>query len=200
MNIEIKNPYNQKVVGSVCQAQEKDIEEAIQKSVQAFEITKQLSSFERSEILKKIIQGLELHAKELAETISQEMGKTIREAQRETSRSINTFTLAMEESKRLLGEVIPLDHLSTTKSRLGLTKRFPIGPLLAISPFNYPLNLVSHKVAPALACGNTVILKPPPHAPTTSLNLSKIPFEKIKFFKKKKKFGPPQKRPQKTHF
>src|SRR3989344_3487013 len=104
--VEIKNPYNQKTVGSVCQAQEKDIEEAIQKAVQAFEITKQLSSFERSEILKKIIQGLERHAKELAETISQEMGKTIREAQRETSRSINTFTLAMEESKRLLGKVI----------------------------------------------------------------------------------------------
>ncbi|MBI3017351.1 MAG: aldehyde dehydrogenase family protein [Deltaproteobacteria bacterium] len=177
MNIEIKNPYNQKVVGTVCQAQEKDIEEAIQKSVQAFEITKQFSSFERSEILKKIIQGLELHEKELAETISQEMGKTIREAQRETSRSINTFTLAMEESKRLLGEVIPLDHLSTTKSRVALTKRFPIGPILAISPFNYPLNLVSHKVAPALACGNTVILKPPPQAPITSLKLAKIIME-----------------------
>ena len=172
--IEIKNPYSQKVVGCVYQAQEKDIEEAIQKAVQAFEITKQLSSFERSEILKKIIQGLESHAKELAETISQEMGKTIRESQRETSRSINTFTLAMEESKRLLGEVIPLDHLATTKSRIALTKRFPLGPILAISPFNYPLNLVAHKVAPALACGNTIILKPPPQAPLTSLKLAKI--------------------------
>ncbi len=174
---EIKNPYNQKIVGCVHQAQEKDCEEAIQGAVQAFETTKQLSSFERSEILKKIIQGLESHAKELAETISQEMGKTIRESQRETSRSINTFTLAMEESKRLLGEVIPLDHLATTKSRMALTKRFPIGPILAISPFNYPLNLVSHKVAPALACGNTIILKPPPQAPITSLKLAKIIME-----------------------
>ena len=175
--VEIKNPYNQKVVGLVSQAQEGDIEEAIEKAVQAFEITKHLSSFERSEILKKIIQGLEHHSKELSETISQEMGKTIRESQRETSRAINTFTLAMEESKRLLGEVIPLDHLATTKSRLALTKRFPLGPILAISPFNYPLNLVAHKVAPALACGNTVILKPPPQAPITSLKLAKIIME-----------------------
>lgn len=159
------------------QAQEKDCEKAIQKSVQAFEVTKKLSSFERSEILKKIIQGLENQAKEFAETISQEMGKTIRESRRETSRSINTFTLAMEESKRLLGEVIPLDHLATTKSRVALTKRFPIGPILAIAPFNYPLNLVAHKVAPALACGNTVVLKPPPQAPITSLKLSKIIME-----------------------
>jgi len=175
--IEIKNPYTQKIIGTVHQAQEKDCEEAIQSAVCAFEITRQFSSFERVEILKKITQGLESHAQELAETICQEMGKTIRESRRETSRSINTFTLAMEESKRLLGEVIPLDHLPTTKSRLALTKRFPIGPILAISPFNYPLNLVSHKVAPALACGNTIVLKPPPQAPMTSLKLAKIIME-----------------------
>ena len=105
--IEIKNPYTQKIIGTVHQAQEKDCEEAIQSAVCAFEITRQFSSFERVEILKKITQGLESHAQELAETICQEMGKTIRESRRETSRSINTFTLAMEESKRLLGEVIP---------------------------------------------------------------------------------------------
>jgi len=151
-----------------------DIEHVIQKAVSAFEFTKNLSSFERSEILKKIAQGIEKNSNDFSQTITHEIGKTIRESERETSRSINTFLGAAEEAKRINGEIISLDHLSTTPKRMALVSRFPIGPILAISPFNYPLNLVAHKVAPALASGNSLVLKPAPHAKETAQKLASI--------------------------
>ncbi len=111
---------------------------------------------------------------EFARTICQEAGKPIRTARIEVDRAINTFQIAAEESTRIYGEYIPLDTLESTAGRWGLVRRFPLGPVFAITPFNFPLNLVAHKVAPAIAAGCPLILKPAPQTPVSSLLLAEI--------------------------
>lgn len=132
------------------------------------------SAFARSNLLHRMADGISRRHTEVAELIAREAGKPIRAARLEVERSVLTFRTAAEEAKRINGEVIPLDWMPASEGRFGIVRRFPIGPISGITPFNFPLNLVAHKVAPALAAGNSITLKPAPQAPLTSLKLGEI--------------------------
>ncbi len=170
----IHNPYNGSVVGSVCLASDSDAEEAIQRGIKGFQKTRALQSYRRSEILTFISQRIKENKEEFARLITAEVGKPIQFSRVEVDRAIITFQLAAEEAKRIAGEVVPLDIASNADNRFGIVRRFPIGIVLGIAPFNFPLNLVAHKLAPAIASGNAFMLKPPPQAPLTSLKLAEI--------------------------
>ena len=171
---EIKSPYDQAVVGKVHFAAKEQVEEALAAADNAFQKTRRLSSYERSAILEKISAGIKARREELARSITLQSGKVIRDARTEVDRAAMTFNIASEEAKRLSGEVIPLDLIPQAEKRWGLVRRFPIGVVTAITPFNFPLNLVAHKVAPALAVGNTVVLRPASQVPITSFMLGEI--------------------------
>lgn len=172
--LEVVNPYDGQPVGSAYWAFPQDVEEAIVSSVKAFEEMRRLSSFQRGEILLQISEGLKRRWEEIARMIALESGKPIVDARAEVGRAVNTFQIASEEAKRIEGEVIPLDLTPGSEGRIGITRRAPIGPILGISPFNFPLNLVAHKVAPALAAGNSIILKPAPKTPLTAFLLAEV--------------------------
>jgi glyceraldehyde-3-phosphate dehydrogenase (NADP+) len=125
-------------------------------------------------MLREISAGIRERREELARTITLESGKPIRDALVEVDRATLTFRLGAEEAERMTGELIPLDLMASSKDRLGVTRRFPLGPIAGISPFNFPLNLAAHKVAPALAAGNTIVLKPPSKDPLTMLTVAEI--------------------------
>lgn len=173
----VVNPYDGTRISEVFQAGEDEAERAIESSVSAFETMKSLPSFRRAEILLNVANLLSRDKNEFARLITLESGKPIQYSKNEVDRAILTFQIAAEESKRIGGEVIPLDLASHSTGRWGIVRRFPIGPLVSITPFNFPLNLVAHKIAPALASGNSVIHKPPPQAPLTSIQLGKILIE-----------------------
>lgn len=171
---EIKSPYDQSVVGVVHFAEKNQVEKALSAADEAFKETKKLSSFERSQALEKVSSEIERRKEELAKSITLQGGKTIKASRIEVERAVNTFQIASEEAKRIGGEMIPLDLSLQTKERWGIVRRFPIGVISAITPFNFPLNLVAHKVAPALAAGNTVVLRPSSQVPITSILLGEI--------------------------
>jgi glyceraldehyde-3-phosphate dehydrogenase (NADP+) len=171
---EIKSPYDRSVVGRVHFASKEQVEEALAASDNAFQKTRRLSSFERAAVLEKISAGIKARREDLARSITQQSGKIIRDARAEVDRAVMTFDIASEEAKRMGGELIPLDLSPATGGRWGLVRRFPIGVVTAITPFNFPLNLVAHKVAPALAVGNTLVLRPASQVPITSLLLGEI--------------------------
>lgn len=137
----------------------------------------QLPSHARYNLLQQIAALLYRRRDEFAQTITAEAGKPITDAKREVSRAIQTFTVAAEEARRIPGEVVPLDWTPGFDTHLGLLRRFPIGPILGITPFNFPINLVAHKVAPALASGNPILIKPAPQTPLTALLLGEIAVE-----------------------
>ncbi len=171
---EIRSPSSGDVVGYLPWARAEDLEDAIRAAEDAFQKTRRLSRIDRSEILAGAAAGIRARRAELVETIVGESGKPVKFADAEVGRAITTFTLAAEEAKRFAGEVIPLDIEARAERYVSLTERVPIGPIVGIAPFNFPLNLVAHKVAPCLATGNTMVLKPPPQAPFTSLLLGEI--------------------------
>jgi acyl-CoA reductase-like NAD-dependent aldehyde dehydrogenase len=160
--------------GSTYNATEAQYEEAVEAAVAAFEVTRRLPAYERGRILREISAGIRERREELGRLLSTEAGKPIRDALVEVDRAVLTFRLGAEESERMTGEVIPLDLLPSSKDRVGLTRRFPIGPIAAISPFNFPLNLAAHKIAPAIASGNPIVLKPPSKDPLTMLAVAEI--------------------------
>ncbi len=172
--ITVKSPFSGDIVGEVAKAGPAELERAVQAAVAAFETTKKLSAAKRFELLGRTVDGLKKRKDEIARTISLEAGKPIRLSRGEVDRAISTFTVAMEESRRIGGEVIPLDVNAAAEGRLGITRRFPLGPILAITPFNFPLNLVAHKVAPSMAAGNSLVLKPASATPLTSILLGEI--------------------------
>ncbi len=167
----IANPFNGTAVGVVSLAGERDVDEAIGLSADAYSAMRMLSGYERSKILTRIAQSIDKRRAEFAELITNESGKPIRFSNAEVDRAISTFSIASEEATRINGEVIPLDGTSTAKNRNGILTRFPVGPVACISPFNFPLNLIAHKIGPAVAAGNSFIVKPPPQSPLTSLLL-----------------------------
>ncbi len=173
-DVVVTSPYDRSVVAVVYEATRDDVEVAIESAVHAFTITRKMPSYQRAAILRKITDGLSARREEFARTICQEAGKPIRTARIEVERAINTFQIAAEESTRTYGEYLPLDTLEATAGRWGLVRRFPLGPVFAITPFNFPLNLVAHKVAPAIAAGCPLILKPAPQTPVSSLLLAEI--------------------------
>ena len=173
----VTSPFDRSVIAVVCEATRDDVETAIQSAVEAFAVTRKMTSYQRATILRKIATGIRQRQEEFARTICQEAGKPIKVARIEVDRGIYTFEVAAEEASRIYGEYIPLDTLEATAGRWGLMRRFPIGPVFAITPFNFPLNLVAHKVAPAIAAGCPLILKPAPQTPVTSLMLAEVVHE-----------------------
>jgi len=171
---DIRSPFDRSLVGKVHWAERKQVEEALAAAERAFAETRKLSGYERSQALDKISQGIKSRREELARSIALQAGKPIKDARAEVDRGSSTFEIAGEEAKRIGGELLPLDLSAQTKQRWGLVRRFPIGTISAITPFNFPLNLVAHKVAPALASGNTVVLRPSSQVPITSIILGEI--------------------------
>ena len=170
----VVNPFDRSVAGEVCQASSKDIDDAIQSAVAVFQVTRKLQPYQRSEILSFIASEVDKNKEKFAQLITSETGKPIVFSRAEVERSIFTFTYASEEAKRLEGTVLPLNLASNSDDRFGIVRRFPLGPIAAITPFNFPLNLVAHKLAPAIATGNPVVLKPSSNAPLTSLMLAEV--------------------------
>jgi glyceraldehyde-3-phosphate dehydrogenase (NADP+) len=160
--------------GTTYNATEAQYEEAVEAAVAAFEVTRKLPAYERGRILREISAGLRARREELGRLIALESGKPIRDALVEVDRATLTFRLGAEEAERMTGEVIPLDLMPSSKDRVGITRRFPIGPIAGISPFNFPLNLAAHKIAPAIATGNPIVLKPPSKDPLTMLTVAEI--------------------------
>ena len=170
----ILSPYDQRVLASVCQAGDSDITSVLKSTTEAFSSLKDLPIHVRAKALQQIASSLQCRREEFAQTISAESGKPITDARREVDRATQTFEIASEESKRIPGEVIPLDLSPGLESYSGMVRRFPIGPVLGITPFNFPLNLVAHKVAPSLAAGNPIVIKPAPQTPLTALLLGEL--------------------------
>jgi glyceraldehyde-3-phosphate dehydrogenase (NADP+) len=168
------DPFTGRTIAAVAQASEADLEEAIASTVEAAPVMAGMPGHARYKILQQIAALLSQRRDEIASTITAEAGKPITDAKREVDRAMQTFTVAAEESRRIAGEVVPLDWTPGSDSHVGILRRFPIGPVLGITPFNFPLNLVSHKVAPALAAGNPILIKPAPQTPLTALLLGEI--------------------------
>ena len=172
--LEVKSPYDGKTAGKVHLAGPALIEEALASSAGAFPSLRRLPAWRRSEILTKTAEGIEKREEELARTITLESGKPRRDSRGEVRRAATTFRLAAEEARRLGGEVVPLDVSPGSDGRFAVVRRFPVGPVLGITPFNFPLNLVAHKVAPAMASANPIIIKPAPRTPLSALLLGEI--------------------------
>lgn len=172
--ISVRDPWTGKITARVSAAGEEEIEKAIGSAVEAFARFRSWASFERAELLERIHDGIRKEAEGLARLILRESGKPITLARGEVERTLHTFRTASEEARRFGGDLLPLDLQRDSRGRFGLYRRFPIGPVLAITPFNFPLNLAAHKVAPALAVGNPVLLKPAPQTPLSVLRLAEI--------------------------
>jgi len=171
--LEIRSPQGG-TAGVTYLASQADIEDAIRTSIRGFNVMKSLPSYKRSDLLHSIMEKIKARREDFAVSITLESGKPIKEARAEVERAIMTFTIASEEAKRLPGDAIPLDLNQASEGRMGIVGRFPIGPVLGITPFNFPLNLVAHKVAPALAAGNSIIIKPSTKTPLTALLLGEV--------------------------
>jgi acyl-CoA reductase-like NAD-dependent aldehyde dehydrogenase len=171
----VTNPANpDQPAGATFNASEAQYEEAVEAAVAAFEVTRTLPAYERGAILRNISAGIKARREELGRIMALEAGKPIRDALIEVDRAVITFRLGAEEAERMVGETIPLDLMPASKGRVGITRRFPIGPIAGISPFNFPLNLAAHKLSPAIASGNTIVLKPPSKDPLTMLTVAEI--------------------------
>jgi acyl-CoA reductase-like NAD-dependent aldehyde dehydrogenase len=175
--VRVVNPFTGQAVADVVQAAESDLEQAVASTTSAATAMAALPGHARYNVLQEIAALIYRRREEFASTITAEAGKPITDARREVSRAVQTFTVAAEESRRIAGDVIPLDWTPSTESHLGMLRRFPIGPILGITPFNFPLNLVAHKVAPALAAGNPILIKPAPQTPLTALLLGEVALE-----------------------
>src|SRR6478672_11402805 len=173
--LEVSNPaHPDEPAGATFHATEAQYEEAVEAAVAAFEVTRTLPAYERGAILRNISAGIKARREELGRLLATEAGKPIRDALVEVDRAVLTFRLGAEEAERMVGETIPLDLMPASKGRVGITRRFPIGPIAGISPFNFPLNLAAHKVAPAIASGNPIVLKPPSKDPLVMLTVAEI--------------------------
>ena len=172
--LDVRSPWDQGLVGRVTIATRADARQAVNHAVASLRRTRALPRWKRREILEDIAAALLEQKDRFAQLIVAEAGKPLRLARGEVDRAVLTFKTAAEESVRLGGESIPLDLTEGNENRWGVVQRFPVGPVLAITPFNFPLNLVAHKVAPALAAGCPLILKPAPQTPFTALALGEI--------------------------
>lgn len=171
---KVKNPYSGDTVAKVFLADGDFLDMSVESAQKGFQISRQLSAFERYDLLMKVAKLIEKNQNDLARTIMQENGKPVRFAKNEVERAKLTFTWAAEEARRMNGEFLPLDVAPQTKGYFGISRRFPLGIILGITPFNFPLNLVAHKIAPAIASGNSIILKPATQTPISAIKLGKI--------------------------
>ncbi len=170
--LDVVNPHDGSVVASTFAAGEAELERATKAAVAAAPGMRRLAAYERAEILARAGDELRRRREEIGRTIAAEVGKAIRDATAEADRGVQTFQAAAEEARRIAGEQIPIDLAPHGKGRIAFTRRFPIGPVAAISPFNFPFNLAAHKLAPAIAAGNPVVLKPASKTPLSALILA----------------------------
>ncbi|MBI4013018.1 MAG: aldehyde dehydrogenase family protein [Candidatus Rokubacteria bacterium] len=175
--IPVENPYDRSVIDTVPRADRGDVERAIESAVRGARAMAKLSGYDRHRILHKAAQLMTARQEALGRTISTEEGKILAEGRLEANRAIETILGSAEEAKRLHGETVPVDGAPGGAGKLAFTLRVPCGVVLAISPFNFPLNLVCHKVGPALAGGNAVIVKPATDTPLSALKLTEILLE-----------------------
>jgi len=176
-HFEVRNPFDATVIDTVPSASADDVDAAISGLVEGAAVMRKLSGYERYTILSRAAKALGDRLEELARLISVEEGKVLAESRIEVQRAKETLELSAEEAKRIGGEVLPLDGASTGKGKFGFTLRVPCGIVAAITPFNFPLNLVVHKVGPALAAGNAVILKPASDTPLSAVKLVEVLLE-----------------------
>lgn len=175
--LEVRYPYDDSLVCWVATASPDAVEEAIASAVDAFRAYRDVPAHRRSALLHAVSRRVAERRDELARDITRETGKAIWESRLECGRAATTFRVAAEEAVRIDGEIVPLDGAAAGENRLGEVRRFPIGPVAAITPFNSPLNLVAHKVAPALAAGNVIVVKPASAAPLSALNIGRLVVE-----------------------
>jgi acyl-CoA reductase-like NAD-dependent aldehyde dehydrogenase len=175
--IQVFNPFDQSVLDTVPRGTASDVDLAITSAVRGAKAMAKLTAYERYAILHRAAELMAERLEDLGQTITKEEGKVIAEGRGEVQRAIQTITTSAEESKRLHGETVPLDAAPGNVNQFGFTIRVPVGVVAAISPFNFPLNLVCHKVGPALAAGNSVVLKPAGDTPLSALKLTEILLE-----------------------
>ena len=175
--IPVINPYDNSVVDTVPRADADDVERALATAVRGAQVMRRLTGYQRALILRKAADLVTQRAEDLARTITLEEGKIIAESRIEVARGAEILTLSAEEAKRLGSEVVPLDGAPGVTKQFGFTIRVPCGVVVAISPFNFPLHLVAHKVGPALAAGNSVIVKPATDTPLSALKLVEVLLE-----------------------
>ena len=172
--VEVRNKYSGEVIGTLPSARREDVDAAVAAAARAAAVMAEMPAHRRSEILSRTAALIRERRDEFARTIAAEAGKALKYARAEVDRGIMTFTIAAEEARRLHGETVPLDAVPAGEGYFGFWIRRPVGVVAAISPFNFPLNLVAHKVAPALAAGNTVVLKPATATPLTAVKLCQV--------------------------
>ncbi len=172
--IEVLNPFDGSVVDTVPAADHADVDLAISAAVRGAEIMAAMPAYERYQILHRAADLMQERIEDLGRTITLEEGKTLTEGMGEAARAVETMTLSAEEAKRLTGETLPLDASSNGAGKFGFTLRVPCGVVAAITPFNFPLNLVCHKVGPGLAAGNAVVIKPATDTPLSALKITEI--------------------------
>src|SRR5215211_6992601 len=172
--LDITNPYNGETVGTTFQASRDQLNKAIEAAEAIFPTLRTMPTYDRVNLLMSLAKQMRERRDEIARIIALEAGKPIRDSEVEADRGVFTVETAAEEAKRIEGDVMPLDLLPASKGRFGIVRRFPIGPIAGISPFNFPLNLALHKVAPAMASGNPIVLKPPSRDPLTMLLVAQM--------------------------
>jgi glyceraldehyde-3-phosphate dehydrogenase (NADP+) len=172
--IRVENPYDDTLVGTVSAASADDFTQAIKIAQETFKLTRNLPSYARERTCRQIADGLEKNLEKFALMMSKELGKSLKDSRTEVSRAIGVFRVAAEEAKRIGGEIVDLDWNPGAEERVGLVRRFPMGVVAGIAPFNFPLNLVAHKVAPAIASGNCIVLKPASKTPIIALMLAEL--------------------------
>ena len=174
---EVRNPFDGSVVDTVPAATPDEVERALASAVRGAAEMRELSGHRRSAILAETARLLRERSEEFAQILTREMGKVIGEARGEVARAVETLAISAEEARRVTGETVPLDGAPGGEGKLGFTLRVPCGVVVAITPFNFPLNLVAHKVGPAIAAGNSVILKPASDTPLSGLKLVELLLE-----------------------
>jgi acyl-CoA reductase-like NAD-dependent aldehyde dehydrogenase len=172
--LEVLAPYDRAVVGKTYRGTAAHAEAAVRAAQRAFETTRKMPAYERQRILRHISEGIRARQEEFSHLMALEAGKPIKAARAEVDRAVFTFAVAAEEATRIGGEWLPLDWQPATAGRAAIIRRFALGPILGITPFNFPLNLVAHKVAPAIAAGCTVVLKPASQTPLSALMLAEL--------------------------
>jgi acyl-CoA reductase-like NAD-dependent aldehyde dehydrogenase len=175
--VDIHSPCDGKSIGSTWLATRKHLEQAIGQAEQSCAELRQLAAYQRKEVLLKVAAAIREYSETFVRLMVLEAGKPLKAARAEVNRAVLTFTTAAEESVRIYGEYMPLDFIPSSKGRWGIVRRFPVGPIAAITPFNFPLNLVAHKLAPAMAVGCAVVLKPAPQTPFCAMLLAKLILE-----------------------
>jgi len=170
--LDVVNPFTGEPFESVPAATVEEIDMAVESATRGARAMKALSAFDRYEILTRAVELIRERRQDFGETITNEEGKVLSEGLLEVDRCIQTMTWAAEEAKRMFGETIPLDAAPGNEMKFGFTVRVPVGVVAAVAPFNFPLNLVAHKVGPALAAGNSVVVKPASDTPLSALKLT----------------------------